>query len=183
MQGILKFTVLPFRLTARAWADETFREDLLRNPRLFLLGHSTHFPRDCNYVIPVDTASLKHFTVPFVSPEAIDALGGKLMSLLEDEMGDSPPFECWLPLKVLYGALTDPKYLAQLNSRAVSFLRGEGYVAPRDICVLQNSPTTFHIPLRYNGTMTNDFAKSLHSIRGDKAVISTSSCCAGGTRC
>lgn len=180
---ILKFTVLPYRLTARTWVDPVFRQDLLRNPRTFLLGHSTRFPRECSYVIHPDSASIQHFVVPYVSPEVLNKLGTNLLDILEAEMGDSTPFECWLPPKVMHSAIIDPAYLAQLNMRAVSFLRGEGYTAPRDICVIQNAPTTFNIPLKFNRALYQDFDAALLSIRGDNAVVSSSGCCASGTCC
>ena len=180
---LLKFTVLPFRITARAWADEVFKGDLLRNPRLFLLGHSTLFPRECSYIIPVDTASLQHFVIPYVDEGTLDRLGEKLLNVLEEEMGDTEPFETWLPPKVLYRALADRRYLGELHSRAAVFLLDEGYTAPKDICVIQNSPTTFHIPLRFNNIIRDSFDAAMREIRGDKISISSSKCCASGTCC
>lgn len=180
---LLKLTVLPFRITARAWVDAEYRAALLAYPRTFLVAHSVHFPRDVNYVVVPDTPSIKCFTIPHLPSTLAKASRAEVLELIEREIGDEEPFGQWLPPAVLARALTDEVFLRDLTARGVSLLRQEGYRAPADMAIYQNSATTYHFPLRLNPGITQTFSDALTSIRGDSMVVSSSQCCASGTCC
>jgi hypothetical protein len=180
---ILRLTVLPFRITARAWVDDVFRASLLAFPRTFLVAHSPAFPREFSYTVHADSSSLMHFSIPHLTASCAALSEADLLDRLEAEIGDEPPFVHWLPVPVLAKALTDPQYLAQLTMRGVSFLRREGYKAPCDLGILQNSQSTYHFPLRWNHAAARAFSSALTEIRGDEKIINSSGCCASGTCC
>lgn len=182
-QHVLRMTVLPFRLSARAWVDAQFRDELLRSPRAHIIAHSAYFPRDCTYLVPPDTPSLKHYSIPFTSSAIKDLGESAVLTILEEEIGDTPHFDAWLPPKVIAKAMFDSEFLANLIARGVSSLRREGYKSSTDICIVQHSPTSFCMPLRFNHLSTLVFHEALTEIRGDAAVIESSRCCQSGTCC
>ena len=178
---IMKFTVLPYALTARAWLDVEFERDLLRNPRAFLLAKSNKFPRAAQYVILRDTPGLKHYVLPFIAPALSLKSGNHLGKTIESEVGDTSDFSEFLPADVLARAATDRDFRNSLLTSPLGALSSMGHEPSDDIRVYENSETVFHIPLRRNPAQLVDFRSIYLELRGEGPLLASSKCCASGT--
>jgi hypothetical protein len=176
---IMKLTVLPYELVAKAWLDPAFCDALLAHPRPFLLEQSDKYLRSAQYVILRDTPTVKHFILPHL-PRSFES--SELQAILSQETGDEHDYSEFLPTAVLHKALTDQEFKTRLilsPNRAVEQVASPCSYPMR---VIENSDSVFHIPLRFNPLHATDYKPTYEQLR---AVLSTENsstkCCATGT--
>lgn len=178
---IMKFTVLPYSLAAKAWLDTSFEQTLAAHPKAILLENSSSFPREFQYVLLRDRPSAKHYVIPFINRDEFSN-DREISELIHEETSASPEFDEFLPPNVLFRALTDDTFLQSLISQPFATLRELGYLPPSPPIVVQNSARTFHIPLRVNKYLSQDFGQLYSELRSQGGQILSSGCCASGTR-
>jgi hypothetical protein len=175
---IMKFTVLPYDLVAKAWLDPVFGEMLVTHPRPFLLETSDKYTRFAQYIILRDTPSLKHFVLPHVTAILNPA---ELEAKIEQETGDEEDYSEFLPAAVIYNAFTDVNFKAVLIRSPNATVEQVGLPCPYPMKVVENSADLYHIPLRANPSASMDYRPTYENLRSLFAAGGTTKCCATGT--
>ena len=147
---IMKFTVLPFKLMAKAWIDPQFEEELLRNPKPFLLEQSLHYPRTCQYLILRDTKVIKHFVLPVISDELLKLDDESLLGLIRNETGNDRQMDEFLPAEIILKGARDENFVSDLIKNPTKILEKFSKNLQQEVRVIKNSTHVYHVPLRYN---------------------------------
>lgn len=178
-QRLMAFTVLPHRLSVKAWTDDTYRLKILRTPHTELHRYWGSIINDMEINIYEDSESIKHFTIPWVSNAIIQKKRRPLSQLLAIETGNDCVCEHFLPPDVLAKAILDRRYARLLSESPNRILANEGYTPPSFRSrILHNSPSTYHIPLRQNSFPTFDLEDIDERIY---KLAQSTKCCASGT--
>lgn len=176
---IMRFTVLPYELVAKAWLDPSFCDALIAHPRPFLLDKSDKYTRFAQYIIVRDTPSVKHYILPHVAAGAHAA--ADLLAKLQDETGGEEDYSDFLPPAVTHRALTDDTFRRLFIRSPNAIVDQIGMPCPYPMRVIENSAGVYHIPLRLNPTQSVDYKAAVDHLKGAMIAAKSTKCCATGT--
>jgi hypothetical protein len=180
---IMDWTILPASVTASAWTDPEVRALLLSDATTLLRERISRWPKDKTFCVAVDSAEVKFFPLPARKKHLAGHSRDALMAVLSRETADDDSLEHWLPSDVIADAMSDEDFKAELVSAPGQVLRSRGYAPPsRQIIVLENSESTYHLVLPENPSRQTDLDLSaLEASLIEKFGMNTTKCCASGT--
>jgi hypothetical protein len=180
---VMDWTILPASVTAAAWTDAEVRALLLSDPTTLLRERVSRWPNDKTFCVAVDSAEVKFFALPALKKHLASLSRDALLEILHREMEDDTTLEYWLPSDVIADALSDQQFKAELIRDPANVLKKRGYSPPaRQIIVLENSESTYHLVLTENPSRQSDLdLRSLEESLVEKYGVNTTRCCASGT--
>lgn len=180
---VMDWTILPAGVTAAAWTDPEVRALLLSDPTTLLRERVTRWPDDKTFCVAVDSAEVKFFALPARKKHLTSLSREALLEILHREMEGDTTLEHWLPSDVIADALSDQKFKDELIRDPANVLKERGYSPPaRQIIVLENSESTYHLVLTENPSRQSDLdLRSLEESLVEKYGVNTTKCCASGT--
>jgi hypothetical protein len=180
---IMDWTILPASVTASAWTDPEVRALLLSDATTLLRERVSRWPSDKTFCVAVDSAEVKFFPLPARKSRTAAYSREALREILTRETGDDDSLEHWLPSDVIADALSDDEFKRELIGNPGEVLRSRGYSPPaRQIVVLENSESTYHLVLPENPSRQEDLDHSaLEATLVAKFGVETTKCCASGT--
>jgi len=154
---VMKWSVLPARIAAKAWLDPVFLQTLLSDPdsviRAMAPNSCKALPLNVKFHVHENTARLRHFPLPVLRselPELADISPEALLKLVEEETGDES-LEWCLPASVICRSFGDADYRARLLADATAVLAADGFeLEGVQINVHENTPTAHHLALYVN---------------------------------
>jgi len=165
---IMAWTVLPFRIVAKAWRDNTFLQELTDNTNAVLRNALWELPWSNNYILSKESGNQRYLVLPEL-PRAYVAWTEEqvLNQIIAETFGDVS-LQYYLPARVINKAFFDSSYRTQLLSNADSALSSMG-TAPRGgetFTVLENSGNNMNfvlpeIPLEWEGLTYNELLQRL----------------------
>jgi hypothetical protein len=181
---IVDWTILPAKITARAWIDEGFKDELLSDPDAVLSREVREWPA-FSFSIHEDGPRERNLPLPELKDELKEWSEEMLAEQVATETIDDDSLEFQLPPRVIVRALTDRSYRQHLLASPAEAL-GEMDVPVADdvaFTIHQNEGTRYHLALPAPPTGAADL--DFEGLRGELQEIfqmNTTQCCAGGTR-
>lgn len=183
---IMGYTVLPSGVTARAWTDVTYREQLLSNPDAVLRAAPMKvlpWPITSSCVVHEETAQQRHFPLPVFKSFFKEMSDTELMARLRHETYCETALEFFLPVDVIWRAWMDPSYRTRLLRDGNAALAEQGYASAQRITVHENQVDVYHLALKAAphdiGVLSLSEARTRYISMMERA--SSSQCCASGT--
>jgi hypothetical protein len=90
---VMDWTILPASITAQAWTDPKFRDELLEDPTTVLRQRIKRWPTDKNFSLKVDSELKRFFVLPVRRAAFRELSSTGLRALLSHELGDDDSFE------------------------------------------------------------------------------------------
>lgn len=159
MLRVMNWTIMPANLIARAWSDNRFRLDLLRNPSRMFKENGISVPDDVKLCVVENNEDISFIVLPHRGQETFKLSYNQLVELLEEETGGDRSLEFWLPPEVMAEAFTNPMLKRRLLINANEVLSEFGYEpAHHTYVVVENEESLFHLALPMNKWKVLDFS-------------------------
>lgn len=182
---ITDWTILPAAVTALAWTNKTYKEELLRNPNYAL---KKRFPNNINFKVYEDHDNIKYLNLPVKKSKHVDWKKEYFLEKLMAETRNDETFEFHLPPKVIAEALYNNSFKYKLLNNANEAIEILGFKQGNaELRVIENNESNYNLVLMQNPLHQErlDFDVLLERLRqtmgGNFADTGTTKCCASGT--
>lgn len=147
--NILEWTIMPFKIVAKAWTDSTFLTNLLANPNTVIQQNFFEVPLSYNFIINQDSGTTRYLTLPYFNPIYKTWTQEQITGKLTVETGGDISMQYFLPAHVINKAFFDAAYTTALLTNANSALGTAGMSAPggATIIVSENTATDHYLTL------------------------------------
>jgi hypothetical protein len=183
MPEIMEWTILPARITARAWTDITFKERLLSHPTEVLREMCTSSYKDKTYLIVEDYGDVKHLVLPAKKAAISSWPKEKILETLIRETGEDRTLKYFLPAEVTVESFFNPEFKSLLFKDANAAFRKFGLNTGRNTFqIVENAESTYHLVLGANPSYKGDLSfDALQSKLLEEFGLNSTKCCASGT--
>lgn len=137
LPSITAWTVMPYRIVAKAWTDATFKTALLASPNTVIQSVIFDVPNGINFIIQQDTSTDRYLPLPYLDKSYTLWTQDQIFAKLLEETGANVNLQYCLPAVVTSKAYFDAIYKSTLLSATNTALNTAGTSAPAGI--------TFHV--------------------------------------
>ena len=186
---LIDWTIMPANVTAQAWTNSTFRNNLLGHPAQTLQAYSTQWPTNIDFEVHADTNSARYLPLPVRKNLTLGWTRQQLLDELIAEMGlNDTTLEFCLPPAVIVEAWLNSTFKVDLLTDANTAIASLGLsVGPYTLVVKENASAVYHLallknPLQQEQIGFEELVARLRSNLGENAPnFGTTKCCASGT--
>lgn len=179
---VVDWTILPAKVTARAWIDDEFRAELLARPDDVLRREVKQWTHEISFVVHSDESKIRNLPLPAWKPEFDEWPPGALAERLAKETDDDDSLRYQLPARVILRALTDHDYRRKLVSEPPAALADEGITVEETFRIHENRLGAYHLalPLSPADAAATDLEELRNQLNSEFGT-GTTRCCATGT--
>jgi hypothetical protein len=181
---IVDWTILPAKVTARAWIDGDFKADLLSEPDAVLSREVREWPDGLTFSIHEDQPGKRNLPLPELKDELKTWDEDRLKEQVGAETVEDDSLEYQLPPRVILRALSDETYRQHLLDSPRQALEEVEIQVSDDVTftIHQNEGTRYHLALPVSPTAAADLRyEELRGELEESFGFATSQCCASGT--
>jgi len=168
---ITAWTVMPFRIVAKAWTDPTFQHALIASPNTVLQNALWEIPWGSNFIVTAEAGNQRYLVLPELPAAYAAWTQDQVTHQLKRETFDDISLQYYLPALVTSRAFFDGAYSGALTTPpADPNLASMGYTPQAGLTytVLQNTGTNMNlvlplIPPDWSGLSYSDLLQRLNA--------------------
>lgn len=180
---LMDFTVLPAKITSRAWVDDGFRDRLLEDATRVLREEMDLWPEGIEFVVYENTTVQRHLVLPERKTHTLDWDRAKLLEVVERETGADTSVGIWPPPAMIVEAWISASFREALLADPAHELSTAGYALPEErLVVLPNTRNRRFLALPQSPVDATALdADRLRKVLEESFGQDSTKCCASGT--